>query len=38
MRHGARLVAITPQTPDRSRAQVEQDGDPFEILSDLDDR
>ncbi|WP_200333979.1 peroxiredoxin-like family protein [Thiocystis violacea] len=37
-RQGARLVAITPQTPDRSRTQVEQDGYPFEILSDLDDR
>lgn len=37
-RYGARLVAITPQMPDQSRKQVEQDGYPFEILSDLDDR
>lgn len=37
-RHGAQLVAVTPQTPDHSRTQVEQDGYPFEILSDLDDR
>jgi peroxiredoxin len=37
-RHGAQLVAVTPQQPDRSRAQVEQDGYPFQILSDLDSR
>jgi len=36
--HGARLVAVTPQLPDKSRAQVEKDAYPFEILSDLDDR
>jgi len=35
---GARLVAVTPQQPDKSREQVEKDGYPFEILSDLDDR
>ena len=35
---GARLVAVTPQKPDKSREQVESDGYPFEILSDLDDR
>ena len=35
---GAQLVAITPQTPDKSREQVQKDGYPFEILSDLDDR
>lgn len=35
---GARLVAVTPQLPDKSRGQVEKDGYPFEILSDLDDR
>jgi len=35
---GAQLVAITPQTPDRSTAQVAEDGYPFPILSDLDDR
>lgn len=36
-KEGARLVAITPQKPDKSRGQVEEDGYPFEILSDLDD-
>jgi len=36
-RQGARLVAVTPQKPDKSREQVEKDGYPFEILSDLDD-
>jgi peroxiredoxin len=35
---GAQLVAVTPQEPDKSRKQVEEDGYPFEILSDLDDR
>lgn len=35
---GARLVAVTPQKPDKSRQQAEQDGYPFEILSDLDNR
>ncbi len=34
----ARLVAVTPQLPDKSRGQVEKDGYPFEILSDLDDQ
>lgn len=33
---GGKLVAITPQTPDKSLEQVEKDGLPFEILSDLD--
>lgn len=33
---GATLAAITPQRPDRSLAQVEKDGYPFPILSDLD--
>ncbi|WP_133512656.1 peroxiredoxin-like family protein [Candidatus Thiosymbion oneisti] len=35
---GARLVAVTPQLPDKSREQVAKDGYPFEILSDLDDQ
>jgi len=35
---GASLVAVTPQTPDKSLQQVEKDGYPFPILSDLDDR
>ncbi len=33
---GARLVAITPQRPDKSLGQMEKDGFPFPILSDLD--
>ncbi len=37
-RHGAELIAITPQKPDASLEQVAEDGYPFEILSDLDDR
>ena len=35
---GARIVAVTPQQPDKSREQVEKDGFPFPILSDLDDQ
>jgi peroxiredoxin len=35
-RLGAQLIAVTPQRPDRSLAQVEADGYRFEILSDLD--
>lgn len=34
--HGATLVAITPQTPDKSLGQFKQDGFPFDVLSDLD--
>lgn len=34
-RHGAQLIAVTPQQPDKSLAQVEESGYPFEILSDL---
>lgn len=33
---GARLIAVTPQQPDRSLEQVRKDSYPFEILSDLD--
>jgi len=33
---GARLIAVTPQQPDKSLEQVKKDGYPFEILSDLD--
>ncbi|WP_201067345.1 MULTISPECIES: peroxiredoxin-like family protein [Thiorhodovibrio] len=36
-RYQAQLIAVTPQQPDRSLAQIEQDGYPFEILSDLED-
>jgi len=35
-KHGASLVAITPQTPDKSLGQFKQEGYPFEVLSDLD--
>ncbi len=37
-RLGASVVAVTPQTPDKSLEQVEKDGYPFPVLSDLDDR
>ena len=37
-KYGASIIAITPQTPDKSLAQVKKDGFPFEILSDLDDK
>lgn len=37
-KYGAQLIAVTPQQPDKSLAQVEKDGYPFEILSDLDSR
>ncbi|WPL17421.1 Putative peroxiredoxin [Thiorhodovibrio winogradskyi] len=36
-RYQAQLIAITPQQPDQSLAQVKVDGYPFEILSDLKD-
>lgn len=35
-KYGAQLIAITPQTPDKSVEQIKKDGYPFEILSDLD--
>ena len=35
-RYGAHVIAITPQKPDKSLAQVEKDQYPFEILSDMD--
>ena len=34
--HGARVLAVSPQKPGKSRKQVKDDGFPFEILSDLD--
>ena len=36
-RYRAQLIAITPQTPDRSHQQYRKDDYPFQILSDLDD-
>ena len=34
--YGAQLIAITPQTPDKSVEQFKKKGYPFEVLSDLD--
>ncbi len=36
-KHGATLIAITPQQPDQSAKQLKKKGYPFEVLSDLDD-
>ena len=36
--YGARLITITPQTPDKSIEQFKQKGYPFEVLSDLDNK
>jgi peroxiredoxin len=33
---GATLIAVTPQTPDKSRSQIAENGIGFELLSDLD--
>ena len=35
-KHGAQLITITPQTPDKSVEQFKEKGYPFEVLSDLD--
>ena len=35
---GARVLAVSPQKPGKSLEQVKEDGFPFEILSDLDNR
>lgn len=34
----AQIIAVTPQLPDKSLAQVKKDKFPFEILSDLDNK
>ncbi|MFT5756192.1 MAG: peroxiredoxin [Alteromonadaceae bacterium] len=34
--HGARLITVTPQTPDKSSEQVKKEGYLFDVLSDLD--
>ncbi|MBI3562360.1 MAG: AhpC/TSA family protein [Gammaproteobacteria bacterium] len=34
--YGASIIAITPQTPDKTVAQFNKQGYPFEVLSDLD--
>lgn len=36
--YDARLIAVTPQRPDKSQAQIKKEHYPFAILSDLDDR
>lgn len=33
-KYGAQIIAVSPQTPDRSAAQIKKDGYPFEVLSD----
>lgn len=35
-KYGASIIAVTPQTPDKSVAQFSKEGYPFEVLSDLD--
>lgn len=35
-RYGGTIVAITPQSPDKSKEQFNKEGYPFEVLSDLD--
>ena len=37
-KYGAQLITITPQTPDKSAAQLKEKGYPFEVLSDLDSK
>jgi peroxiredoxin len=37
-KHGARLITVTPQTPDKSSEQVKEDGYLFDVLSDLDNK
>ncbi len=37
-KYGARLITITPQTPDRSIEQFREKAYPFEVLSDLDSK
>lgn len=37
-KYHAQLIAITPQTPDKSAEQIKKDGYPFEVLSDLDSK
>ena len=36
-KYHAQVIAVTPQTPDKSLQQVDKDKFPFEILSDLND-
>jgi len=34
-KYNAQVIAVTPQQPDRSAEQIEKDGYPFEVLSDI---
>jgi len=36
-KYNAQLIAVTPQTPDKSREQIKKDKYPFQVLSDLKD-
>ena len=35
-KYNAQIIAVTPQSPDRSATQIKKDGYPFEVLSDSD--
>ena len=37
-KYGAQLILVTPQTPDKSKGQIEKDKYTFEVLSDLDSK
>lgn len=37
-KYGAQLITVTPQTPKKSAQQIQKDGYPFEVLSDLNNR
>lgn len=37
-KYGAQLILVTPQTPDKSKGQIEKDKYIFEVLSDLDSK
>jgi len=36
--YGAQLITVTPQTPDKSAEQIQKNGYPFEVLSDLNNK
>lgn len=37
-KYGAQLILVTPQTPDKSKGQIEKDQYTFEVLSDLESK
>jgi peroxiredoxin len=37
-KYDAQLITITPQSPDKSAKQIEKDGYPFEVLSDINNK